>query len=62
MNIWRGREGERDGTISAISSLLGRDSGRQKSDLTKAVIIVGEILVILFVRARASQPANQPVT
>ena len=54
MNIWRDgrREGGKDGTISAISSLLGRDSGRQ-SDLRKGAIIGWrreERLVNLFVR------------
>ena len=57
LNIWRDG-GERDGTISAISSLLGRDSGRQR-DLRKDVIIGGERKWSFYLWEL--EPASQPL-
>ena len=52
------REGGKDGTISAISSLLGRDSGRQR-DLRKDVIIGGEREWSFYLWEL--EPASQPL-
>ena len=56
LNIWR--DGGKDGTISAINSLLGRDSGRQR-DLRKDVIIGGEREWSFYLWEL--EPASQPL-